>query len=105
MMEQIAAACGDILAIASAAALFLKPLRDKVFGLKDISDGVQCLLRSDMLRTYYKHQEESVISQHERQNFEAEPAAYKAAATLSWTTSTATCANGALSRNFRRRFL
>ena len=53
--EQIAAVCGYILAIASAAALFLKPLRDKVFGLGAVSDGVKCLLRSDMLRTYYSN--------------------------------------------------
>ena len=77
-LEQISALCGYILAITSAAVLFLKPLRDKVFGLKDISDGVKCLLRSDMLRMYYKHQDGETIRQHERQNFEAEYAAYKA---------------------------
>lgn len=77
-LEQIAAVCGYILAIASAAVLFLKPLRDKVFGLRDISDGMKCLLRSDMLRMYYKHQEEGTIRQHERLNFESEYAAYKA---------------------------
>ena len=77
-LDQAAAVCGYLLAIASAAALFLKPLRDKVFGLKDISDGMKCLLRSDMLRMYYRHQEEGRIPRHERQNFEAEYAAYKA---------------------------
>lgn len=77
-LEQVAAVCGYILAIASAAVLLIKPLRDKVLGIHDISDGVKCLLRSDMLRMYYKHQEESKIRQHERQNFEAEYAAYKA---------------------------
>lgn len=77
-LEQVAAVCGYILTITSAAVLLWKPLREKVFGLKDISDGVKCLLRSDMLRMYYKHQEENKIRQHERQNFEAEYAAYKA---------------------------
>lgn len=77
-VEQVAAVCGYILAIASAAALFLKPIRNKIFGLNDISDGVKCLLRSDMLRMYYKHQDEEHIRQHERQNFEAEYHAYKA---------------------------
>ena len=77
-LEQIAAVCGYILGIASAAIWFLKPLRDKLFGIRDISNGVECLLRSDMLRMYYKHQEEGKIRQHERQNFESEYAAYKA---------------------------
>ena len=76
--EQTAAVCGYILAIASAAALFLKPLRNKVFGLGAVSDGVKCLLRSDMLRTYYKHREEGTILRHERQNIESEYASYKA---------------------------
>ena len=77
-LEQTAAVCGYILAIVSAAVWFLKPLRDKVFGVRDISNGVECLLRSDMLRMYYKHQDSETIRQHERQNFEAEYAAYKA---------------------------
>ena len=78
ILEQTSTVCGYILAIVSAAVLFLKPLRDKVFGLKDISDGMKCLLRSDMLRMYYKHQDTGTIRQHERQNFESEYAAYKA---------------------------
>ena len=78
ILEQASAVCGYILAVVSATVLFLKPLRDKVFGLKDISDGMKCLLRSDMLRMYYKHQGNGTIRQHERQNFESEYAAYKA---------------------------
>ena len=78
ILEQASAICGYILGIVSAAVLFLKPLREKVFGLKDISDGMKCLLRSDMLRMYYKHQDTGTIRQHERQNFESEYAAYKA---------------------------
>ena len=77
-LEQIAAAFGYVFAIASAAVWFLKPLRDKLFGVRNISDGVECLLRSDMLRMYYKHQDTETIRQHERQNFESEYAAYKA---------------------------
>lgn len=77
-LEQIAAVCGCVLGIASTAVWFLKPLRDKLFGIRDISNGVECLLRSDMLRMYYKHQDAETIRQHERQNFEAEYAAYKA---------------------------
>ena len=72
-LEQAAAVCGYIMAVASAAVWFLKPLRD----LNAVSDGVKCLLRSDMLRMYYKHQDAETIRQHERQNFEAEYAAYK----------------------------
>lgn len=77
-LEQIAALCGYLVGIASAAVLLLKPLRDKVFGLKDISDGVECLLRSDMLRIYYTYLESEKIRQYERQNLEDLYRAYKA---------------------------
>lgn len=77
-LQQITAVCGCIASIVSAVVLCVKPLREKVFGLCEIFRGLKCMLRSDMLRTYYKHSTERRIRQHERENFEAEYKAYKA---------------------------
>ena len=81
MIEVIAAAAkyGSYLTtIAAAVILIVKPIREKVLGIKKEDDGVRCLLRSDMLRTYYRHREAKQIRQFEYENFILEYKAYKA---------------------------
>lgn len=76
---QIAQICGFITVIAAAAALFVKPLRAKLFGLNEIREGQKCLLRSEMLQIYYKGKEhDNVLRQYEFENFCLLYAAYKA---------------------------
>ncbi len=43
-----------------------------------IIDGVKCLLRHNMMHTYYRHRETKQIRQYEMEDFEAEYKAYKA---------------------------
>lgn len=74
-IAQIASALTGIVA---AVVLLVRPLRDKFTGAKQLRDGQKCLLRSDMLHTYYKHREEKTIRQYELENFIAEYKAYKA---------------------------
>ena len=69
---------GSVSAVITASVLIIRPLRDKVLGMKAIVSGVKCLLRADMLHTYYKHRETNTIRQYERENFDAEYNAYKA---------------------------
>ena len=76
--ERIALIAGCLSSIIGAAVLCIKPLRDKVFGLCDIVNGLKCMLRAGMLQTYYKNHERNTIRQHERENFAAEYRAYKA---------------------------
>lgn len=64
--------------ISAALILIIKPVREKVLGIKKEDDGVRCLLRSDMLRTYYHHREKKQIRQYEYENFILEYKAYKA---------------------------
>lgn len=45
---------------------------------KKIAAGTRCQLRSDMLRTYYRHREEGEIRQYEYENFVMEYEAYRA---------------------------
>lgn len=78
LFERALQICGYITTIYAAAVLLIRPLRKRVLGTKQIEDGQKCLLRSDMLRTYYHHREEHSIRQYEYENFEFEYRAYKA---------------------------
>lgn len=72
---QIASA---ITGVAAAIILLVKPLRERLMGAKELRDGLRCQLRSDMLRTYYKHRDDETIRQYEMENFIMEYKAYKA---------------------------
>lgn len=74
-VAQYASALSGIIA---AVVLLVKPIRDRVLGAKELRDGLRCQLRSDMLRTYYKHKEEKGLKQYEMENFLLEYKAYKA---------------------------
>lgn len=67
-----------ITTIAAAFFLLVKPIRERVFGMKQVHDGQKCLLRSDMLRTYYRHRDSKEIRQYEYENFILEYNAYRA---------------------------
>ena len=45
---------------------------------KELKDGIKCILRSDMMNTYYRHHDKDEFREYEAQNFELEYAAYKA---------------------------
>jgi len=70
--------CSCVTSITAAVVLIVKPIREKVLGIKREDDGVKCLLRSDMLRTYYHHRERKQIRQFEYENFILMYKAYKA---------------------------
>lgn len=67
-----------ITTIAAAFLLVVKPIRERVLGMKQVHDGQKCLLRSDMLRTYYRHRDSREIRQYEYENFVLEYEAYTA---------------------------
>jgi hypothetical protein len=70
--------CGSLSAIIALAVIFIKPLRKWALGMHKIEEGQKCLLRGDMLRTYYKHCDEGEIRQYEKENFTCLYNAYKA---------------------------
>lgn len=77
-IAEFAKYCGYFTGIAAFVVLIIKPIRDKVFGYKDIREGLKCLLRADMLRIYYKHKDDKKIRQYEMENFNEEYEAYRA---------------------------
>ena len=78
MFSQIVTLCSGVMSILALGTMLIKPIREKVLGTKKINEGQRCLLRSDMLRTYYKHKDTDTIRQFELENFIMEYNAYKA---------------------------
>lgn len=77
-LSTVAQYVGYLSGILAFLSLAFKPIREWLFGNKDIREAQRCMLRSDMLRTYYKHREEDTIRQYEKENFILEYKAYKA---------------------------
>ena len=77
-LTNIAEVCGSISTAVSLALLLVRPLRKWALGLRQIEDGQKCLLRADMLRTYYRHRDEATIRQYELENFLTTYRAYRA---------------------------
>lgn len=75
IIAQYASAISGIFA---AAVLLVKPLRDKIIGVGQVREGQKCLLRQQMLNTYYRHQTEQQMRQYEYENFQMSYKAYKA---------------------------
>lgn len=70
--------CSGICSILTLLTLLAKPVRERLFGMSAIREGQKCMLRADMLATYYKHREQKRIRQYEYENFLYEYKAYKA---------------------------
>lgn len=77
ILDNVAGFCSTLTVIFSAILLFVKPLREKILGIRDIKEGQKCLLRAEMLRVYYKNRSEDKIRQYEYENFVLCYKAYK----------------------------
>lgn len=77
-LKVIADICTRVMAVVALLVALIKPLRERVLGVTAYKAGVRCLLRSDMLHTYYKHKDEDKIRQYELENFMHLYNAYKA---------------------------
>lgn len=64
--------------ICTALLLLIKPFREWLTGTREFREGQRCLLRKDMLSTYYRNKDKRTIRQFEYENFELEYKAYKA---------------------------
>ena len=78
VLRIIAEICGAISTAAALLILLIKPLRERVLGMRKVIEGQKCLLRADMLRIYYRHKDERKIRQYEYENFLTTYTAYKA---------------------------
>ena len=68
----------DICSIATCAALIIRPVREWLMGTKEIRDGQRCLLRSEIVRIYYRHHDDQKLKEYEFKNMDQCYDAYKA---------------------------
>jgi hypothetical protein len=78
VLQIIASHAGEICQIATCVALLVKPVRDKIMGTEQIREGQRCLLRSEIVRTYYRHKDDKTLREYEFRNLEQCYRAYKA---------------------------
>ena len=68
-----------ITSFAAAAAIIIKPIREKLFDTRRTQEGQRCMLRAEMLSIYYRGQDAGgKLRQYDYQNFVLLYAAYKA---------------------------
>ena len=77
VLQYIADNAGDICQIATCAALVIKPVREWLMGTEAIREGQRCLLRSEIVRLYYRHREEKKLREYEYRLLEQCYKAYK----------------------------
>ena len=77
----IAEIAGCITATAAALALLIKPIRVRLFQVKKDNDaernGLKCLIRSELLKIYYKGRDTQTLEQYEAESFMSLYEAYK----------------------------
>lgn len=76
--ENIVQWAKDICSIATCAALLIRPIREWIMGTKEIREGQRCLLRSEIVRIYYRHNDDRKLREYEFKNMEQCYEAYKA---------------------------
>lgn len=77
-LETIVQWAKDICSIATCAALLIRPVREWLMGTKDIREGQRCLLRSEIVRIYYRHHDDRKLREYEFKNMQQCYEAYKA---------------------------
>lgn len=63
--------------IVSAVGVVIGTISGFVLWMRRLVEGQKCQLRSEMLRTYYKHKDDGIIRQYELENFLLLYKAYK----------------------------
>ena len=77
-LQYIADHAGDICQIATCAALVIKPIREWLLGTAALREGQRSLLRSEIVRIYYRHHDDRKLREFEYKNMEECYKAYKA---------------------------
>lgn len=77
MLQEIANHASDICTIVTLVMLVIKPTREWLFGTKQIQEGQRCLLRSEIVRIYYRNLPNKRLHEYEYKNLDHCYKAYK----------------------------
>lgn len=78
VLETIANHAKDICSVATCAMLLIKPVREWIMGTEALREGQRCLLRSEIIRIYYRNRDDKQLKEYEFRNLEQCYKAYKA---------------------------
>ena len=76
-LSDILQAAKDICSLATCAALLIRPLRERLLGTESLREGQRCLLRSEIVRIYYRHLGDKQLREYEFKNMQQCYDAYK----------------------------
>ena len=68
MLETIADIASDVTSVVALVIMLVKPVRERIFSSSIVKDGQKCLLRSEIVRTYYRHLNQKEMRQYEYEN-------------------------------------
>ena len=77
-LSLIATIAGDVTCVVALLAMLITPVRKRLFADKEAREGQLCLLRSEIVRIYYRHLDERKMRQYEYENLCYCYKAYKA---------------------------
>lgn len=78
VLAAIGTVAKDVASIVALVAILVKPIRERLFGAAAVREGQKCLLRSEILRTYYRNEDRETLRQYEYENMTHCYKAYKA---------------------------
>ena len=76
-LTDLVQAAKDICSIVTCAALVIRPLREWLLGTDSLREGQRCLLRSEIVRIYYRHLGDKQLREYEFKNMQQCYDAYK----------------------------
>ena len=77
-LTDIVQAAKDICSVVTCAALLIRPIREWLLGTDALREGQRCLLRSEIVRIYYRHLGDKQLREYEFKNMQQCYEAYKA---------------------------
>jgi hypothetical protein len=67
-MQLLAEYASDLCQVLTCMLLLVKPVREWILGTEALREGQRCLLRSEILRIYYRHGKDKQLQEYEYRN-------------------------------------
>ena len=68
ILKIVGGVASSIVTIVTLLTITIKPLRERLFARSKEKEGMKCLLRNSIIRTYYAYQDEKQIPEYEFRN-------------------------------------
>jgi len=68
LLKQAADHAGDVCQVITCCILLIRPVREWLMGTESMKEAQRCLLRSEILRIYYRHTGDKKLQEYEYRN-------------------------------------